>query len=172
MNCIKKQKKSTKSKKEQMMSQKNRKGHARIIWSMTSLNGKKLLHQWLNDSDTKYIVKLPSFFPGNSYAQLTNSPNHLVNAQSSLGSQTSLGSGHQFVSYNGETLLIQTSPNGTHQLVATLNGGRSGSPNSQGLVQLEKPFHSPCGENDSSSPTENNGSQINSKPWNWTINRN
>ena len=117
---------------------------------------------------------------GNSYAPLTNSPlsSALATAQTTLGNPGQPGSvqaghlaganagvpigapspnsGQQFVSYNGDTYLIQTSPNGTHQLVATLNGARSISPNQDNntavqaaaaaaataanLITLEKPF--------------------------------
>ena len=104
---------------------------------------------------------------GNSYAPLTNSPlsSALANAQTSLSSPAVAaavasqgvavnggGNGQQFVSYNGDTYLIQTSPNGTHQLVATLNG-RSMSPNQGGgnlVAALEKPY------NNNEPPTENN----------------
>jgi len=75
------------------------------------------------------------------------------------------------VSYNGDTYLIQTSPNGTHQLVASLNGataasGRSMSPTSGAgnLLPLEKPFSNNGGHpTDTGAPTsstENGTPQI------------
>jgi hypothetical protein len=110
-------------------------------------------------------------FSGNTYAPLTNSPltSAIVNAQTSGGGtsqqqhglQTSPVNSHgqQFVSYNGETYLIQSNPNGTHQLIANLNGTRSMSPpQGGGLAHLDKQF-SP--ENSSS---ESNVPQIGKLP--------
>jgi len=96
----------------------------------------------------------PYIYEGSTYAPLTNSPltNALVSAQSSINQgntaslQTNTGTnGQQFVSYNGETYILQPSPNGT-QLVATLNTStnRSISPTNQttaGILQIEKSFN-------------------------------
>ena len=115
-----------------------------------------------------------SYFSGNSYAPLTNSPlSSLTGPVSGVVTGNSVGgggsstSGQQFVSYNGDTYLIQTSPNGTHQLVASLNGAptRSMSPTnpaSGNLLPLEKPF-SNNGGTDTGAPTsstENGTPQI------------
>ena len=113
--------------------------------------------------------------PGNSYAPLTNSPLSTLTGQAVSGvvpgNSGSSTSGQQFVSYNGDTYLIQTSPNGTHQLVASLNGataasGRSMSPTSGAgnLLPLEKPFSNNGGHpTDTGAPTsstENGTPQI------------
>ena len=122
------------------------------------------------------IWRFFSYFSGNSYAPLTNSPlSSLTGPVSGVVTGNSVGgggsstSGQQFVSYNGDTYLIQTSPNGTHQLVASLNGataasGRSMSPTSGAgnLLPLEKPF-SNNGGTDTGAPTsstENGTPQI------------
>jgi len=118
-----------------------------------------------NNAASQLAAAYPYIYnEGNSsYAPLTNSPlsSALATAQSSLGVPVSVpqqggNSGQQFVSYNGDTYLIQTGPNGTHQLVAALNG-RSMSPNQEmaettaNLVTLEKPFEDNDVSADSSS---------------------
>ena len=112
---------------------------------------------------------------GSTYAPLTNSP--LTNALSSISQgtggntggslQTNTGTnGQQFVSYNGETYILQPSPNGT-QLVATLNNTsgstqqRSMSPSNGGnlLHSMEK-FASSASELSSTNPETNSATQV------------
>ena len=112
---------------------------------------------------------------GSTYAPLTNSP--LTNALSSISQgtggntggslQTNTGTnGQQFVSYNGETYILQPSPNGT-QLVATLNNTpgstqqRSMSPSNGGnlLHSMEK-FASSASELTSTNPETNSATQV------------
>ena len=115
------------------------------------------------------------YFLGSTYAPLTNSPltNALVSAQSSINQgntaslQTNTGTnGQQFVSYNGETYILQPSPNGT-QLVATLNNTpgstqqRSMSPSNGGnlLHSMEK-FASSASDLSSANPETNSATQV------------
>ena len=122
---------------------------------------------------SKYSAVNFRMVSGSSYAPLTNSPlpSSSLAAVPTTSPQPHLvqpgGGSQQFVSYNGDTYLIQTSPNGTHQLVATLNG-RSITPNqatsastgttsaSANMVTLEKPFNN----NEASVVDSNNTTQI------------